>query len=77
MLIHEIPEGEWGDVGGRVFVRPPGAHVAFVVPDHVTVVREPDGTLTLMGPLHHMKDSVLRSCFLIHDEWFCLEMNRR
>jgi hypothetical protein len=70
MLIHEITDGTYGVIGEGLYVHVPGAPRAELVPRHVKVTHEKDGTLTLHGPLYTMISGTLHSAFLIHDEWF-------
>lgn len=75
--MHEIKDGMYGDVGGMLCVNVPGSNKAEVVPSHIKVTREKDGTMTLHGPLYVFVGGVLHSAFLIHDEWFVQPTARR
>lgn len=70
MLIHEVPEGGYGQVAGELFIHPPGCK-AFKVPKEARPYWEFDGTLTMCEPVKatHVSGIVVK-VFLIHDQFF-------
>lgn len=69
VLIHEIEQGQVEDVGGIKYVRPPWSNRAVLLPSHLDLFEEKDGTKTLSGELHLKTDEGLFACYLIHGSW--------
>lgn len=69
MLMHEIEVGQVENVGGSQYVYPPWANRPVIVPSHVDVFEEKDGTKTLSGEIHLKTDDGLYACYLIHGSW--------
>jgi hypothetical protein len=70
MLIHEVPEGGAGFVDNHLYVRPIGARVAQRVPSYVKAIKEPDNTITLVGPMLFTIEGRNYNVFLIHGQWY-------
>lgn len=75
--MHEIQEGDLGDVGGMIFVHPTGCQ-NMRLPSYVTLIHEKDGTRTLSGPVVACRsaDGQVCNCFLIHDVWHVMPIAR-
>jgi hypothetical protein len=69
VLIHEICRGDIEDVGGIKYVHPPWANRPMLLPTHVDVFEEADGTKTLSGEIHVKTNEGLFACYLIHGSW--------
>lgn len=69
MLIHEMTMGQTDTIGGLRYAYPPDAPRPVLIPEHVVLFSERDGTKTLSDALHVRNNEGLFACYLIHGSW--------
>ena len=76
-LLHEVEYcGAPEDVGGLKYVFPPEANRPVLLPAHLEIFEERDGTQTLSGPIDIKNDKGLFACYMIHSNWTSHKIGR-
>ena len=68
-LLHEMERGTVADIGGIEYVWPPDARRSVLLPKHIDLIKEQDGTQTLSGPLDVTTHEGVFVYYLIHGNW--------